>query len=67
MINGRPADSHYYTSFFEPGNKRYLESLETLTQVEGMQWCSTQLQGGLWHGHGKILLSKGRVFIGELK
>ena len=25
------------------------------------------MQGGLWHGHGKISLSKGRVFIGEFK
>jgi len=33
MINGRPADSHYYTKFFEPGVTRNLESLETLTQV----------------------------------
>ena len=29
--------------------------------------CSTQLQGGLWHGHGKMSLTKGRVFIGEFK
>ena len=33
MINGRPADSHYYTQFFAPGITRNLESLETLTQV----------------------------------
>ncbi len=33
MINGRPADSHYYTHFFAPGDTRNLESLETLTQV----------------------------------
>ena len=33
MINGRPADSHYYTQFFSPGLTRNLESLETLTQV----------------------------------
>jgi hypothetical protein len=25
------------------------------------------LQGGKWHGHGKISFSKGRVFIGEFK
>jgi len=30
-----------------------------------MQACSTQLDGGLWHGHGKIQLTKGRVFIGQ--
>ena len=33
MINGRPADSHYFTQFFGPGVTRNLESLETLTQV----------------------------------
>jgi hypothetical protein len=33
MINGRPADSHYYTQFFGPGVTRNIESLETLTQV----------------------------------
>ncbi len=32
MIDGRPADSHYYTQFFGPGVIN-LESLETLTQV----------------------------------
>ncbi len=39
----------------------------TLSQVGGKQYCSTQLQGGLWDGHGKILLLNGRVFIGEFK
>jgi hypothetical protein len=67
MINGRPGDSHYYTQFFKPGDKRNLESLEKLTQVGGMQRCSTQLQEGLWHGHGKMSLLNGRVFIGEFK
>ena len=33
MINGRPADSHYFTRFFDPVETRNLESLETLTQV----------------------------------
>jgi hypothetical protein len=32
-----------------------------------MLFCSTQLHGGLWHGHGKMSLSKGRVFIGEFR
>jgi hypothetical protein len=36
MIDGKPADSHYYTQFFPPGAKRNLESKETLTEVEGM-------------------------------
>jgi hypothetical protein len=67
MINGRPADSHYYTEFFSSGTKRNLESLKTLTQVEGMQVCSSKLQGALSHGHGKLFLSDGRVFIGEFK
>jgi hypothetical protein len=67
MINGRPADSHYYTNFYGPGVKLYLESKETLTEVGGMQYVSTQLQGGWWHGHGKMSLKNGRVFIGEFK
>ena len=67
MINGKPADSHYFTQFFRPGMTRNLESLETLTQVGGMQMYSTQLQGGKSHGHGKMSLTKGRVFIGEFK
>ncbi len=29
--------------------------------------CSAQLQEGLRHGHGKITLEGGRVFIGEFK
>jgi hypothetical protein len=36
MINGRPADSHYSTEFFAPGDKLNLESLNTLTKVRGM-------------------------------
>ena len=36
MINGKAADSHYFTQFFAPGTKRNLESLETRTQVGGM-------------------------------
>jgi hypothetical protein len=36
MINGRPADSHYFTQFFGPGAKLKLESLEKLTLVENM-------------------------------
>ncbi len=66
-MNGRPADSHYYTRFFSPGETRNIESLETADQVGGMQIWSTQLQGGYWHGKGKITLSNGRVFIGEFK
>ena len=56
MINGKPADSHYMTNFFAPGTKRNLESLETRTQVGGMQMLTAQLQGGKRHGHGKMLL-----------
>jgi hypothetical protein len=67
MINGRPADSYYFTQFCEAGILRNLESLEKLTEVEGMKFCSTQKQGGLMHGHGKMSLNKGRVFIGEFK
>jgi hypothetical protein len=67
MINGRPADSHYYTKFFSGGERRNLESLYVTTQVGGMRMCSTQMQGGLLHGHGKMLLKNGRVFIGEFK
>ncbi len=29
--------------------------------------CSTQLEKGLSHGHGKVLLTGGRVFIGQFK
>ena len=36
MINGRPGNSHYYTSFFAPGDKLNLESKETFSQVGGM-------------------------------
>ena len=67
MINGKPADFHYYTQFFAPGKTRNLESLETLSQVGGMQVCQTQMQGGLSDGHGKVSLTNGRIFIGEFK
>ena len=32
-----------------------------------MQTCSAQTKGGLPDGHGKVFLTKGRVFIGEFK
>ncbi len=67
MINGRPADSLYFTRFFGPGSTRNLESLETLTDVEGMSGVSAQIKDGLYDGHGKIFLTYGRVFIGKFK
>jgi hypothetical protein len=67
MIDGKAADSHYFTLFYAPGFRRNLESLEKLTQVEGMKYCSSKLEKGLSHGHGKILLTGGRVFIGQFK
>ena len=33
MIEGRPADSHYYTRFSKNGINRNVESLDTLTDV----------------------------------
>lgn len=36
MKNGRPADSYYSTRLFGSGYKRNIETLETLTQVDGM-------------------------------
>lgn len=65
MMNGRPADSHYFTQFFAPGYTRNLESLETLTHVGGMQAYSSQSKGGSMHGHGKKFLTNGRIFIGK--
>lgn len=67
MIEGRPADNHYYTLFFPPNATRNDKSLETLSNVEGMQFVSTQLVDGSFHGNGKMILTRGRIFIGQFK
>ncbi len=41
MINGKPADSHYFTQFYAPGEKTHIESLDSITKVEGMFMQST--------------------------
>ena len=65
MIDGRPADSHYYTEFFSNGNTRNVESLKTSTDVSSYQVISSQMQQAEPHGEGKRWLTKGRIFIGD--
>ena len=65
MIDGRPADSHYCTEFFENGFTRNVESLKTSTDVSGYQCISSQMQQAEAHGEGKRWLTKGRMFIGD--
>ncbi len=65
MIDGKSADSFYCTRFHPPGYTSNIDSLETKSEVGGMQWFSSQMKQGLRHGHGKMTLSEGRVFIGE--
>jgi hypothetical protein len=65
MIEGRPADSHYYTQFFSNGITRNIESLKTSTDVSDYQFISSQMQQALPHGEGKQWLTNGRIFIGD--
>ena len=65
MIEGRPADSHYYTEFFINGSTRNIESLKTSTDVSDYQLISSQVQQALAHGEGKQWLTNGRIFIGD--
>ena len=65
MIDGRPADSSFYTGFLENGITRYVESLKTSTDVSGYQCLSSRVQQALSHGEGKEWLTKGRMFIGD--
>ena len=65
MIDGRPADSHYYTQFSNNGVTRNVESLKTSTDVSGYQGISSRMQQAEPHGEGKMWLTKGRIFIGE--
>jgi hypothetical protein len=53
MIDGRPADSSFYTLFFENGYTRNVESLKTSTDVSGYQYKSSRVQQALSHGEGK--------------
>jgi hypothetical protein len=45
MMNGRPADYHFMTGFFEPGEKRRLDKSKELMNVQGMQYFSTMMKG----------------------
>ena len=44
MIDGRPADSSFYTHFFKNGYNLYVDSLKTLTDVSGYQVISSRVQ-----------------------
>jgi hypothetical protein len=65
MIDGRPADSSFYTHFFKNGATRNVESLKTSTDVSGYQYRSSRVQQALAHGKGKLWLKNGRIFIGD--
>jgi len=65
MIEGRPADSHYFTEFFINGTSRNVESLKTSIDVSDYQFISSQVQQSLPHGEGKLWLTNGRIFIGD--
>jgi len=65
MIDGRPADSSFYTAFFPNCCTLNVESLKTSTDVSGYQIKSSRVQQALSHGEGKMWLSKGRIFIGD--
>ena len=65
MIEGRPADSHYCTEFFNNGTSRNVESLKTSTDVSDYQCISSQVQKAWPHGEGKLWLTNGRIFIGD--
>jgi hypothetical protein len=65
MIDGRPADSSFYTEFFLNGCTMNVESLKTSTDVSGYQYRSSRVQQALSHGEGKEWLSNGRIFIGD--
>jgi hypothetical protein len=66
MLEGRPGDSYYRSSFYPDGTKINVDSLETETDVTGWQECSAQSKEGSFHGYGKSWQSKGRIFIGDI-
>ena len=65
MIDGRPADSSFYTVFSKNSYTLKVESLKTSTDVSGYQFRSSRVQQALPHGEGKQWLTNGRIFIGE--
>jgi hypothetical protein len=50
MLNGRPADTSFYTFFYPNGVKYNVNSLNKLTDVTGWQYSSSQVQNALEHG-----------------
>jgi hypothetical protein len=67
MIDGRPADSSFYTQFSYNRLKLIVESLKTSIDVSGYQYRSSRVQQAVPHGEGKEWLSNGRIFIGDFK
>ena len=65
MINGRPAEEHFKTQFFESGHKMNVESLSKMTDVGGKQFYSAVIQKGA-NEVRKVFLNKGGVFIGQV-
>ena len=66
MIDGRPADSSFFTHFSKNGLTLNVESLKTSTDVSGYQYRSSRVQQALSHGEGKEWLTNARMFIGLL-
>ena len=65
MLNGRPADTSFYTFFYPNGVKYNVNSLNKLTDVTGWQYSSSKLLNALAHGQGKTWLPNGKIFIGD--
>jgi hypothetical protein len=65
MIDGRPADSSFFTGFLKNGYTLNIESLKTLTDTSGYQYRSSRVQQAFADGEGKEWLTNGRIFIGD--
>ena len=65
MIDGRPADLSYSTTFHEDNAKQHVYSIKHKTRVSGCQIFSVQLnKEGLRNGFGKSWKEDGSIYEG---
>jgi hypothetical protein len=67
MSNGRPISGSMATVFVPDGKRQNVDSKQRDRDVSGWQIFSGETKNTLQHGHGKLWMADGRIFMGELE
>ena len=65
MRNGRPISGSMATVFINEGKLQTVDSKQRERDVSGWQAYSGETKYTVQHGHGKVWMADGRIFIGE--